>query len=573
MSRQYRERVDPSELPLVGFDTEDDSKGHPTLFGFAWKDNLGRFKHFQTKSREEAVRWIYSRPTSLFVAHNLEYDLVNLFRDSDYNELDQIVYTAKPVYAKLKNRDHIFYDTFNWYAGSLKSMGKLVGLEKLEVVGDAFDDPAYNARDCEIVVAFTEMLITRVRSEFALGIKATIGSLAMHVFRSNYLSKWTANNSDLALDAYYGGRCEVFWRGKIKKHIRVADVNSEYPFAMTWDFPDTSNMITGRTLDARFGVAKVDIRVPRHLVPPLPMRRDDGLLFFPWGRLTGTWTLHEIREAVALGARVERVHESITTDREVRPFAQFIESVYAMRLAGDNEFEKLWYKLLMNNSYGKLVERSDRLDVRGHELSEKELAKGQGRLVRKTGNLWVYEWPRLEPPETANYMWGAHVTSYGRIHLLRQLRKVADTEGSTLLYCDTDSVMWSGKGDPGLDLDQKRLGALKVDDYPGGGEFFMPKGYVLRYKEDGVRKSDVACKGVPLPRDFDRSKEGTMADPRIKFMRTGIAKAVRPARLRASLATGEIANYWREVVKERRGDYTRRKGKEGQTKALRVMEW
>lgn len=75
----YRDKVEPSDLPVVGF---------------AWKDNLGRFKHFQTRSREEAVRWIYSRPTSLFVAHNLEYDLVNVFRDSGYNEIDQIVYTA-----------------------------------------------------------------------------------------------------------------------------------------------------------------------------------------------------------------------------------------------------------------------------------------------------------------------------------------------------------------------------------------------------------------------------------------------------------------------------------------------
>jgi hypothetical protein len=170
-------------------------------------------------------------------------------------------------------------------------------------------------------------------------------------------------------------------------------------------------------------------------------------------------------------------------------------------------------------------------------------------------------------------MWGAHVTSYGRIHLLRQLRAVADKEGCQILYCDTDSVMWTGKADPGLDLDQKRLGALKVDDYDRA-EFFMPKGYVLHWKDGaGKRCADVACKGVPLPRDFNKDHEGTNKDPRIKFMRTGTSKAVRPVRLRASLATGEVANVWREVTKERRGDYTRRKGKIGETKPLRVWQW
>ena len=64
------------EQPVIGFDTEDNSKGVVTLYGF-----YGDAGGWATRQYKEAIDYIYNidQPTT-FCAHNLEYDIVNFFK-------------------------------------------------------------------------------------------------------------------------------------------------------------------------------------------------------------------------------------------------------------------------------------------------------------------------------------------------------------------------------------------------------------------------------------------------------------------------------------------------------------
>ena len=78
------------EYPIIGFDTEDDSKGTPLLFAF-----YGDFpnKKYVTKYWQNALDFIYSIETpTIFVCHNLEYDIANLFKQDNYLMVEDMIY-------------------------------------------------------------------------------------------------------------------------------------------------------------------------------------------------------------------------------------------------------------------------------------------------------------------------------------------------------------------------------------------------------------------------------------------------------------------------------------------------
>lgn len=238
--RSSFDRVDSKikPLPIIGFDTEDDTKGTPLSFVFYGDDGP-----FYTTSNQEAIDYIYNVKTpSIFVAHNLEYDIGNLFAASDFQEIEDMVYASDLLKVTLVGTQHFFINSSSFFKGSLKLMGENIGLEKLE--GNALSKE-YAIRDAEIVYRFMKQFQEKVNREMLINMGITIGQLAMQTFRRNYMQgkKQVTYNSPNCLKAYYGGRVEVFYKG-ILKNIKVVDINSCYPYVMgNFPYPDTSKIV------------------------------------------------------------------------------------------------------------------------------------------------------------------------------------------------------------------------------------------------------------------------------------------------------------------------------------------
>jgi hypothetical protein len=187
-------------------------------------------------------------------------------------------------------------------------------------------------------------------------------------------------------------------------------------------------------------------------------------------------------------------------------------------------------------------------------MTDEEEFEKEAKLVRVYGHLYFYEIPLLEPPPSANYAWGTYITAYSRLKLEGLLQEAH--EKSDLLYCDTDSVLYRHIGtDLNFDFHKTRLGALKEDKYKYAN-FVMPKGYLL---QDDENKWKVACKGVPLPRDFDMCLLGTVENPQVRFMEGEKVFIQKPVRLRSSFASHTKANVWSDISKQSHQIYTRRK--------------
>ncbi|MCI0615202.1 hypothetical protein L0244_19605, partial [bacterium] len=224
-----------------------------------------------------------------------------------------------------------------------------------------------------------------------------------------------------------------------------------------------------------YGVAAIDIYIPKMFIAPLPARMEDGRVVFPTGKLTGVWTLHEIRNAVAHGAKVLKVHASVGSEEGEFYYRDFILEMYRLRNESKSEPHRLFYKLLMNNLYGQLG-MSGKI-TKTFSILDTE------RTGKVFGNKQLCDY--MAPLSShVNYMHAAYITSYGRIELFKYMRAL----GQRMIYCDTDSVIFTGRQDI---LTGKGLGEMKREKSADGCRTYAPKCYVIddEYKAKGVPRA------------------------------------------------------------------------------------
>lgn len=549
-----------NEKRIITFDTEDDSCGNVSIVNFFDGEYHYTFSTYHGFEWNEVYKFIYDYPHKdcIFVAHNLEYDIVNVFRHNDFACIEKMNYTGRLISASLKNCSHQFWDSFNWNPTSLAKIAKSIGREKGDYL-EARDNPLENIRycksDCEILWEWVQGFQQKAVNDIKVPLMATIGGMSMQSWVRNYQGRIYGQASfPSMLDAYYGGRTEMYFKGPVPGPVVVADVRSMYPTQMLKAFPDTSTLVRSRIDSHEYGIGKFTIQVPDCFIPPLPMRYEKKL-FFPTGRIEGSFTYEEVRNALNCGAKLIKETPGIGTNVRCYPFRQFVNEFYKLRNSGD-EMDKIFYKLLLNNLYGKFAQHGDHTVLYGDKQEETELKK----LVRKLGPLWVYNEAEEGVAPKSNYMWGVYITSMARVHLHKLLVDVQET-ANPVLYTDTDSVFWQKQNDvkPKYIMGTK-LGQMDEEIFDRA-EFFTLKGYVLEQdKEGGEIKRKTASKGVPTRLAHD-------------FFTTGKASFQKPNRMREALKRELALNYWETVEKNIRTVYMKRKvNEDGTTRAWNVSE-
>lgn len=468
------------------------------------------------------LKWIECRKERHIYFHNLQYDLGNLFgRELDC--FDATLVGGRIIKATWRNK--IFVDSFNLWPMSAAKIGEAFGLKKLKRDSTSHK---YVFRDVEIIKAAVQFVWDFCK---AIGLETpppTLGGLCVKFWR--YLGGDNCHDSsELSRQALFGGRVELFKERNDCNRICWTDINSLYPFCMMRDFP--GQLEDCGTQLADHGVATVTVKVPESELCVLPFRNKDGRILYPWGKFTGTWTIAEINAAVADGARVEKVHACEGTTETMQPYQEFVSRLYRSRLASKTDAEKLFFKLLMNNLYGRLgtsgvigrtVWQTDKNKFDGVAYGEKVLCSYTMPLSAET-----------------NWSHAAHVTAYGRLELLKYLKKVG---ASNLIYCDTDSTIFDCPSKRIPFAVGKELGQMKLEGWEKHCETYAPKLYHIgdTYKAKGVPKRLAQT-----------------------FIETGRAEFDLPFKIREAIRFYDRSNkrrlsVWRRVEKVRHGKYDKK---------------
>lgn len=526
--RSEQESFEAFSRELIGDSTNEDSDSFRVD-----DEDFGKLMELFSEDEKSSPVLKEKNYRIIFVAHNALYDICNLHNDGDFSNLEKVIFASRFITGTYKGLPHVsIMDTFNLYPVSLDSIGRIMGLPKIDFdhnrsSEERKNDPRlipYLHRDTEICYRFYKWMVSHVKKEYKMGLPPTIGSLALAVFRRGYaptgknpkIGYQTFNHKD-CIQAYYGGRVEVFFMGEITGEIIAADVNSMYPFAMLREFPDTETMEPGSRLNThRFGVGRFKVYIPEDaFIPTLPVRDVDESLNFPVGEIEGYYTYEEIRWAMTHGAIVLEEEDGWGTNEGSRYFSRFITDLYAKReplkvqikemekkgipVPPDVNFLYIFIKLIMNSCYGKFAQNTDKEEFISDSYEPEYLEKKKGRLCGYMLGMNHYQFDFQEPPTNANYIWAAYITSYARMTLGDGLIKV-NKAGHRLLYCDTDSIMFLKKegAEIPLSLHDSELGKWGAKSYVWG-RFEGPKGYMLR---DERGRESVTQKGLKVESDI-----------------------------------------------------------------------
>lgn len=585
------------------FDTEDDSKElidsgrsgfEKTVTQIAAicengkkfhnRGNVDQFKSWLLKQKQEkGIRRWY--------AHNVQYDLGNLFAD----ELDTLSMTL--VGGRLIRavwQGIVFLDSYNLFPTTVKALGEALGMKKLDM---DIHSKAYVFRDCEIVMNALSAMFELCATFGVRKPASTLGGLCVQI--------WTAmggrnppDPAHFSRAALYGGRTEIFRRGG-RGHIVWVDINSLYPWAMTQKFPGPMRD-TGKKM-LKHGITCATVDIPKQFFAPLPVRVteqhkltgvSEKCIIFPCGKVTGTWVNAELRSAVQHhGVRILKIHRSQGTDRHVTPYRKFCDSFYRRRVVEKSEAYKLIWKLFLNNLYGQLgmggvITKSTAMT---EELAQ--AVKDGKRDMTVFGSACMFD-VQIPLPPHVNYAHAAHVTAYGRMRLLEFLRQVGE---ENVIYCDTDSVFFFWPKDKPLPFELgKKLGDMKLEGIGKRMECILPKTYRLLIRTKLKRK---AGNREFFWKQIDKAKGVPKRFARV-FISEGRADYAAPFKVREAVKfydseavewretpTGRVPVYkktpganarrlsvWRMIFKELRGSYHKKTKQKGGTFTPLVLQ-
>ncbi|RLB83730.1 MAG: hypothetical protein DRH24_06540, partial [Deltaproteobacteria bacterium] len=216
------------------------------------------------------------------------------------------------VQFKKKKRVLWFLDISNWLRGSVKQIGKLVGLEKLSVDFNNVSEKElikYCRRDVEIIREGMWFWLNFIKENDLGRFAFTLAGQAFNALRHRFMTEEIVIHdneeaAELELEAYFGGRCECFGLGRFRdKELFYLDVNSMYPYVMKeFEYP-----IRLYKVEHNPSINKLKFHVNKHCViahvliytekPMFPLRLENKVIY-PTGYFWTTLTTPRLKLAL-----------------------------------------------------------------------------------------------------------------------------------------------------------------------------------------------------------------------------------------------------------------------------------
>lgn len=380
------------------------------------------------------------------------------------------------------------------------------------------------------------------------GNRLTMASVALPMLRSRHGFETLSEELDTELRPYYfGGRNQCFATGIQHGDFKVYDITSSYPNVMrSYEHPISDLPIYGKSIEENTHFA----HIRAWSLGALPVRAKDGSLSFPIGTFDFFACIHEIRAGLETKTlKILKVYKSIRFAQS-STFAEFIDEFFALRQdadKNDDQIKKLFYKLVMNSSYGKFAQDPRKYEnykfnpveiptpqycdkcfknfraKNGEPLCEncdaKETSPFGWYLHTSKDDVQLYASPqRITPRNFFNVATAASITSAARAELLRGIQAATRP-----LYCDTDSIICENLSEEfGVRLHDKDLGAWKIEATGNRVAIAGKKMYAVFNDNEPVKK---ASKGVKLTaEEIERVANGDVieyAHPVPKFKLDG----------------------------------------------------
>lgn len=346
------------------------------------------------------------------------------------------------------------FDLWRWFNyQSLKKVAKSTGLKKLEWNTKKVTRPMLsNKRFQKYAINDAYLcyeIFNKLRSTFRTLAKVDIvqaktpANASQQVFRRLYVKEVLYNDTDnarlAAMRGAWGGRAEVFARGRLNGTYHEYDFSGAYPASCIkiGQFPVQNSWLEyerrANLKRAKGGFFRVRFKFPlSYRYPNLPVHTRDALLFPSSGE--SFCTLYEMEEARGMGCTIQVVagwyYNTGTTC-----LRDYMEMVIEERAKVKGATSQM-YKLLGNSLTGKFAQAVHRVSINERIA----LAERLGTTLDDVFDLTTEELIALGCNDTISvgsvFMpeWYGLITGYTRAALAKMIRT------SHAVYCHTDSV-------------------------------------------------------------------------------------------------------------------------------------
>lgn len=528
---------------IYGLDTETDNDGSTAwIVQWAMVDahGHGRCGTDPQDLKEYLIHFLDVKGKTFIYCHNLDYDfhffksLLVQIRDEENCRLDIVSRHGKVIFAEIvptedsmHSEGHlVFRDSLKKIPGSsVRSLGKLIGLPKLEGVSEDFhpgwsyevdfSDPKeweYVKRDAEIVARAMDGLHRTGR------VKSTASGDAWALMKK-FIAKGKNPKNDLLWKKYFpklptdldlrlrrgytGGLNISMHKGLHEGVITHEDVHSMYPTVMSYD-PLPYGYPTMQFYPPADGTlyiveTRIKFRLKEGMFPWFQFKNglDYQIENVPYGSLIEqTYEWHELTLTnVDLDIMMDWYDVEFDPDYphiyfvfldKVGIFAGYIEQYMAEKEAAEKgSLEYTNAKLAMNSGYGRMA--------LARETEETRLEWDPDM-----GDFMLFSDPTVND-DTENYLpYAMFVTSFARARLLENALTL-HKEGKMIYHCDTDSVIHEGPESDEMDHGDY-LGGWGIEGRPCA----IYEGGFKRYIEifgdletRGLKGINVTCAGVP----------------------------------------------------------------------------
>jgi len=472
-----------------------------------WTSRWEMMKYIGSHTAERGELWI--------TGNNVYFDL----QASDFYlhfarwgwKLD-FFYDSAMTYILIARRDRSvikIVSLTNYLSASVKDLGEMLGNPKIQcdpMTAGVDELCVYCFRDTEIaldaLLAWCRFIHDNDLGDFSLSRAGQSLAAFRHRFMSAAILVHTEKDiRDLEGEAYFGGRTEAFFIGKVEGGPFIhLDVNSLYPFIMqSYELPvallgvyanisvdDVASLLIEYEVVARVAIETEE---------PLYAVRDGEKVIFPIGRFDTYVCTEGMRQAIMRGHL--RCIYKLAAYRSIKVFTSYVDYFYKMRTearaCGDRVGERN-AKLMMNSLYGKFGQKRP-ASVQRTPCDPMEYFREPGYIVETGDYVTVTRMFGIETVEVG-LEYGpqsvvaipAHVTEFGRMLLWSIIEGIGVDR---VLYCDTDSIIIRERDLARVKypIDGSRLGALKTEDRYTDLEIIGAKDY----RTDHTRK----LKGIP----------------------------------------------------------------------------
>jgi hypothetical protein len=345
----------------------------------------------------------------------------------------------------------------------------------------------YLADDClflhQLIVAFVQQYGTHL----------TIASCAIKILQGIENIEITNSGKafrDTVLPFYHGGRTECFEKGIIEGDIKVYDITSSYPYAMTHRHPIEFHVKQHETKPKIQGHNFYHLRADS--AGALPLKNEDGALYFPHGVHDFFATGWEVLAGLETGRlRIIKHHYQLVfpITADFKAYVSYFFEIKNNTVKGSPE--NIFAKLFLNSAYGKFAANPEKyVDTYlcPRESGAWAMENGFSIHTEMLDKLIVSKPNDESRHRYYNIATGASITGFARAHLFRALQRVERP-----LYCDTDSIIFTGGHTLSIG---NELGAWAHEGNFDIAAIGGKKIYSLKNFSNGKEKN--ACKGIRL---------------------------------------------------------------------------